>query len=393
MFCFLSQVVLARKPVILVPGLGASTLWMQTSSSQYKWYCPKNVDGVVWLNDKYVIPPIFNCILHWIQQKYDPKTQCPTNNEDVLHADTVGFGTLAGITNVDTFTKYNWSFVPYYKNLIKKFTDNGYTEGVDLFGAPNDWRKGIACQHEFNEQFRALIEKIYSQTGQKVVILGHSFGCFISHYFLTYYMEDAWVKKYIDHSVYLAPSFAGSGKALRISWTKTYRKFIEWTDEDFKATVETLGCLHTHFHNWDLYKNQHIIIGPDGTPYGPEHLQKLLIQHNKISAENAKLMNLQVPYLSMPIPSPRVKTYIFYNDQISTPFGFKVKDWSSDSVEDITAGGDGSVIGEGVARFCHQHKDMTECFNLNDQTPSTGEHLKMLLQDKYVEQYFQYSQK
>ncbi|EAX98618.1 Lecithin:cholesterol acyltransferase family protein [Trichomonas vaginalis G3] len=391
MFSFLTVSTIAKKPVILVPGIGASNIYVKTGSTPYKWYCPKNVDGIGWINDKYVIPPVFNCILHWMSLQYDESTQCSTNMDDVTEASTVGFGTLEGITQVDVFTKYNVSFIPYYKKIIQYFENNGYVEGIDLYGAPNDWRKGIACQSAFDNRLKTLVEDIYRKTGQKVVFLCHSFGTFITHYFLSQKMSADWVNKYVDHCVFIAPSFAGAGKAVRIGWTKAYHKFIEWTDEDFQLAAETLGAVHTHFPNWDLYKGQHVFYGPDGQGYGPEDLQKIFVEHGRISPENVKLFNLQTPFLSKPIPAPRVKTVIVYNDQLETPFAPKVKSWETNDLDMVTTGGDGTVLAPGVEQFCKLHKDMTKCVNLNDPS-SNGEHYKMLITDKYVAQYFEYSQ-
>jgi hypothetical protein len=113
-------VIAARKPVILVPGTYASQLKITCQDCGAKWYCPKNLnDQVFWLDEKFIFPPAYNCLLHWVKQKYNEKDKC-AGNIDGADIDVVDFGGLSGVTNVDSFLKYNISFISILQKVDPK---------------------------------------------------------------------------------------------------------------------------------------------------------------------------------------------------------------------------------------------------------------------------------
>jgi lecithin-cholesterol acyltransferase len=381
----------SRKPVILVPGTYASQLKITCEDCRLKWYCPKNLkDQVFWLDEKYIIPPTYNCLFHWLSQTYNETDKCAGNIEGA-DIDVIDFGGLAGVTNVDAFLKYNISFIPYYRKLVQKFEENGYIEGKTLFGAPADWRRGIACQDLFFQRTKALIEKIYKESGEKVVMIGHSFGCYLTHYFLADAMTKEWVEKYVDHSLLIAPSFGGSGKSVEVGWTHSYEKYIQWTTAEFKKISETIGAIHVHFPNYELYGDTPIIYGPDGEGYSAREVPELFLKKGKITPENYKIMQLQIPYLSRVVPKPNCKTIVVYNNQIATTMALKVSDWNNTkTVKSTTAPGDSTVLAQGVEKFCELYPEV-ECRNLNDPK-KTASHFGMLKNDQYVDLYYNLSQ-
>jgi triacylglycerol esterase/lipase EstA (alpha/beta hydrolase family) len=91
-----------------------------------------------------------------------------------------------------------------FSKLIIKLKNRGYTERVDLFGAPIDWRLGLAGLNSTFGQLKQLVEKAYTLNGEKVVILGHSFGGMIEQYFLDTFSQKDWARKYINSAVFIA---------------------------------------------------------------------------------------------------------------------------------------------------------------------------------------------
>ena len=67
----------------------------------------------------------------------------------------------------------------------------------------------------YYKQFHRLIESTFSQNGnQPVVILAHSLGGLVSHYFLTELVSQDWKDKYVAQYITVASVWAGAVKVL-----------------------------------------------------------------------------------------------------------------------------------------------------------------------------------
>ena len=64
------------------------------------------------------------------------------------------------------------SFGPFIEHLEKK----GYKPGFSLAGIPNDYRQFISLNNFTMTAFRYQVNKLYENTGKKVVLIGHSHG-------------------------------------------------------------------------------------------------------------------------------------------------------------------------------------------------------------------------
>ena len=107
---FLACTAFSLKPVVLIPGTYASVLQMTGSNMGLQWYCPKKVENsIIWLEEKYFVPPVVNCLLQWVTVHYDAKTdsQVPLPGANI---DVYDFGGLGGVSYVDKFIG-NISFV------------------------------------------------------------------------------------------------------------------------------------------------------------------------------------------------------------------------------------------------------------------------------------------
>lgn len=375
----------SKKPVILIPGIYASNFIATFQDLDLHWYCPKTMKGkILWLNEEYLIPPLIDCFTEWLSLHYNSQNDSQVNLPGVT-LDLLDFGGLAGISHVDD-TFLNLSFIPYFNILIKKLKNLGYQERVDLFGAPNDWRKGLAGQDETYVQLKALVEQAYEINQQKVILASHSFGGMISSYFVNTWSDKKWSEKYIESIIAAAPSFGGSSAALYDAWTLTFSKTFPIHFADLSALIGGIACIHIHFPNFDLYGDEVFIQGPDGKTYTARDVPDLLIKYGKIQGENINLLNLSMNYVSRPWDPPVVKTHLIYNTRRSTPKLIKIPDYQSNKAETDDSQGDGTVLAEGIQTYCQRHQatGLIDCFDLEDSNLS-GDHVFMVYSSKLLD--------
>ncbi|KAK8845955.1 hypothetical protein M9Y10_020891 [Tritrichomonas musculus] len=376
------------KPVILIPGTYASVLQMTGHDLGHQWYCPKSLNNtIIWIDEFYFIPPILNCVIQWAKVYYDSK-----NNEQVSHPnstiDILDFGKLTGVTSIDKFIG-NYSFIPYYTAMIDYFEKLGYQEGINLFGAPIDWRLGLAASEKvFHPRLIKLVEEIYAKTQQKVVLIGHSFGGYTVQNFLSNGASQEWIDKYIEKGIALAPSFGGAIESMLIAWTREIQKIITIKNEFLTEALETMGAVHIHFYNWELFPNQTVVYTPDGTEIKTEKFSQFLIDHQKINGDSIPLLKLNEKFTSKFPNQTKAPLYIIYNSGRQTATAFKLKDWDSDDIEKVYGEGDGTINAEGIRKYCNKYASNTHCYDFKDDGPF-GNHLMMLYKHSIIKLTYQ----
>ena len=381
---FLHSLVSSNKPVILIPGTYASVLEMTGHDLGHEWYCPKTLNNeVVWINELYLIPPIVNCVLQWVKVYYDAE-----NNAQVSHPnstiDIVDFGKLTGVTNLDKFIA-NYSVLPYYTFMIDYFKKFGYQEDVDLFGAPLDWRMGLAQNEKvFHPRLIKLIEDVYEKTQQKVVLIGHSFGGYTVQNFLANGASQEWMDKYVEKGIALAPSFGGASESMSIAWTREIKKIITIKNEFLADALETMGAVHIHFYNWEMFPDQTVVYTPDNKEIKTQDFPQFLIDHQKVNGDAIKLLKLNEKFYSKFPNQTKAPLYVIYNSAHDTATAFKIKDWESDEFENVYGKGDGTVNAEGIQKYCDKYSSNTHCYDIQDNGPF-GSHLMMLYQHSVIQ--------
>ena len=382
MFIFLLQPFASSlKPVIFIPGTYASVLKMTGKNLGHQWYCPKSLENKpLWVNEFYFIPPIFNCVAQWLKIFYDPKT-----DEQISHpnseVDVIDFGTFNGISYIDKFLS-NYSILPYYSTMLKYFKKMGYQEGADIFGAPLDWRMGLAQNSKvFHPRLISLIEEVYKKTNQKVVLFGHSFGGYSIQHFLANGPSQEWVDKYIEKGIALSPSFGGAIESMSISWT---RQVSGIKNHYLSEALEGMGAVHIHYLNWEMYPNKTVCYTPDNQEIKNEEFTQFLIDNKRINGDAINLLRLNQKFFSQFPNRTKAPLYIIYNSGQNTPTAFRLKDWNSNKYEDIYGEGDGTVNAEGIRKYCDKYYHNTHCYDIRESKPS-GLHFKMIYQNPIIE--------
>lgn len=118
------------------------------------------------------------------------------------------------LTSIETLFRH---VTAYMASLVESLEQLGYIDGHNLFGAPYDFRYGLAAEGhpssvgtQFLHDLKHLIENASSSNGGKpVIILSHSLGgLFVLH--LLNRTEPSWRNKFIKHFVALSAPWGGT---------------------------------------------------------------------------------------------------------------------------------------------------------------------------------------
>ncbi|CAB9505413.1 XV phospholipase A2 [Seminavis robusta] len=117
----------------------------------------------------------------------------------------------------------SWVHAPVTKYLVEEM---GYTKGKNLDGAPYDWRLPPKVSEERDGYLTKTIQRIEemydANDGLPVVLICHSMGCKMGHYFLNFCLQQkgqAWIDKYIHTYMPVGAPHAGVSLAVRAGVT------------------------------------------------------------------------------------------------------------------------------------------------------------------------------
>ncbi|EAY18114.1 Lecithin:cholesterol acyltransferase family protein [Trichomonas vaginalis G3] len=376
MFQILLTLASSKKPVILLPGLISSVLSGDVTKKRY-WYCPNVKDQQVWFNDDYVLPPTYYCLLDSVRLEWDDKLN-NTKQPDYVNLSIVDFGGLNGINNIDSLGDTH--FVPYYKVLVDRLIQEGYSERVDLFGAPFDWRFGLNLPQDFYNQFTALVEQAYTTNqNQKVTLIGHSMGGFFINHYLGRLMPKEWTEKYIESAIFVAPAFGGSGIAFETQVTHK----LPWLSilGELPETVCSIQGIHIHMPNHVIFGDKTLGYKPDGQPLVAREMTDFLINQGYLTGDYIKIHNKMKPFFVDAPPQPPVPSAVIYNSGLPTIQGF---DFRTKDREMVFGGGDMMVNEEGPEYACNNWKN-TSCLDLKSADLKNDNHLTIIYNKDVLE--------
>ena len=209
----------ARPPVILLNGLAGSSFnarlnnavephWICKTDSKNKWFS-------IWLSLHQLLPENIDCFFHNIVLQYNTSTKQYHNAMGVDIDGSVDWGNVGGIQYLDPGLKK----VEYYYELIKLLTTKyGYEVGVNLVGAPYDWRlaaDGLSTMKTFSgddslpyyAKLKKLVETTYGKNNnQRVSIITHSMGGPVALHFLQLQTKE-WKDTYLANFIPTSPQF------------------------------------------------------------------------------------------------------------------------------------------------------------------------------------------
>ena len=218
-----------NKSVLLIPGLGASILINR--KHPYNYYFGKKVLNNRWVN---LYPLSKKYMDRWkddmrMEFEEDPVTRrilgYTALNEDIVPYDVGG---IHGIQNlVHEFDKLTDPYrnimeetfhYQYMFKLNNRLMELGYIPKETVIGMPYDFRTildPVVRGAYFKSLKEVIIETYLKQGGRKLMVVSHSLGGIIFKWFLTEYVDEAFIEKYIDTLVIVNSPFGGTPNAVK----------------------------------------------------------------------------------------------------------------------------------------------------------------------------------
>ena len=123
-----------------VPGDGGSQIFAKLDKPEVvHYFCDRKTDTYfnLWLNMALLVPFVIDCWIDNMKLQYDNATR-ETRNSPGVDIIIPGFGNTTTVEYVDPS---QLSVTGYYNVLVNALVAAGYTRGVDVRGAPYDFRK------------------------------------------------------------------------------------------------------------------------------------------------------------------------------------------------------------------------------------------------------------
>ncbi|KAJ4755748.1 Lecithin-cholesterol acyltransferase-like 1 [Rhynchospora pubera] len=205
-------------PIILIPGSGGNQLEAQLTSD-YKpsslfchlhkgtgWYR-------MWFDPTVLVAPLARCFAERMMTYYhsdiNDYRNAPGVDTRVPH-----FGSTKGMLYLDPNLK---GLTEYMAPLVSSLEQLGYQDNQTLFGAPYDFRYGLAANShpskvgtQYLEDLKALIESAAaSNNGKQVILMAHSLGGLFALQLLNR-NSLSWRRQFVKHLVTLSTPWGGA---------------------------------------------------------------------------------------------------------------------------------------------------------------------------------------
>lgn len=203
-----------NSPVILVPGDGGSQVEAMLDKPEVvHYFCDKKTNDFfdLWLNLELLVPYVLDCWVDNMRLIYNNETRT-TSNAPGVNIRIPGFGNT---TTVEWLDPSMVSPSAYFTNIVQNLTAAGYQRGVNIRGAPYDFRKGPSELNDYFGDLQKLIEDSYTENNQHAaVVICHSMGCPLT-LILFNRMSQAWKDKYVESYITLGAPWGGAAKAAK----------------------------------------------------------------------------------------------------------------------------------------------------------------------------------
>lgn len=201
-----------RAPIVVLNGVAGTIVYgkLQKQSSSF-WWCDLNADWYrMWISTEELAPYAIDCLCENMAMTYNNQTGNYDNYPGVSINATSDFGGFDSMAYLDPTLA---TLMPYMAPLVQYFEGLGYTVGVDLFGAPYDWRIAADAQQDYFNKLQSLIENAVNSVGVPAVLVAHSMGGLMSLKFLQSQTHE-WKSKYIKAWVPIDAPWGGAVNAL-----------------------------------------------------------------------------------------------------------------------------------------------------------------------------------
>ncbi|XP_039209444.1 phospholipase A2 group XV isoform X2 [Crotalus tigris] len=334
------------------------------------YLCSKKTDSyfTLWLNLELLLPVIIDCWIDNIRLVYNRTSGC-TAPPDGVNIKVPGFGKTFALEFLDPSKR---SVGTYFYTLVQKLVDLGYERDESIRGAPYDWRKAPNENGDYFEALRKLIEIIYEEYGEPVVLIAHSMGNMYSLYFLSHQPQE-WKDKYIRDFVSLGAPWGGVAKAFRVLASGDNNRIpviSSFKIRDQQRSAVSTSWLLPYNYTWSPGK---IFVSTPSANYTIRDFQKFYMD---IGFEDGWLMRKATEALIYSMTPPGVRTHCLYGTGVNTPDSFFYDSLPDKEPKIFYGDGDGTVNLESALQ-CQKWIGQQEQKVILYELPG-NEHIEML---------------
>ncbi|CAF1205723.1 unnamed protein product [Rotaria sp. Silwood1] len=202
-------------PAIFIPGNGGSQIWarLNRTTPTPHFFCARHSDWFeLWFNVRLLLPEVIDCFIDNMRLTYNSTTK-KTSNLEGIDIQIPGFGETS---TIEYFDSSSYSYSSYFAPMIRSLVTLGYTRGINLRGAPYDFRRGLDEQDDYLNNLTQLVIDTYEKNNQtKIIFITHSMGGPFALYWL-HQQTNSFKEKYIHSMINIAAPWGGAIKALRL---------------------------------------------------------------------------------------------------------------------------------------------------------------------------------
>jgi len=342
-----------RKPVVIVPGIVGSNLQATLdkpsvpqplcTKKQSKWF-------YLWLESFEIAPDAVKCMLDNLKLKHLGNGTCANNDGVTTRIDDYGgLGDInCAMPNALCKTTKNWI------EVTDALAAAGYVSGVDMFGAPFDWRYGPKTwmTREF-PALQALVERAYNDAnGTKVLLTSISLGGPYLHLFLTQFVSQAWKDQHLDSWLSISSLWSGAAEVVQMLTSGMVWGGANWiTPLMFQGMVANWPSLafmlpHAYTSAKDgQYVDSAFATAPNATnsttTYKSSNMRQMLLDAGR--NDTAEILSSIGQYVTS-TTQPGLKVHCWYGTNVNTTVGMAwgTTDLTAQPVVQI-GNGDGTV--------------------------------------------------
>lgn len=218
---FLLQISNALHPLVIIPGSGGNQLEARLNKD-YKpssLFCglitSRKKDGWfrLWFDPTVLLSPFTRCFAERMTLYYHEDID-DYQNAPGVETRVPDFGSTRGLLYLDPHLK---RISEYMATLVSSLEQIGYEDGRNLFGAPYDFRYGLAAPghpsqvgSKYLQDLQQLIVSASASNGGKpVILLSHSLGGLFALHLLTR-IDATWCAKHVKHLIALSAPWGGT---------------------------------------------------------------------------------------------------------------------------------------------------------------------------------------
>ncbi|KAF3320462.1 lecithin-cholesterol acyltransferase-like 1 [Carex littledalei] len=211
-------------PIILIPGSGGNQLEARLTSS----YKPSSLfchlqKGTgwfrIWFDPTVLVTPLTRCFAERMMIYYHSDID-DYRNAPGVETRVPNFGSVKGMLYVDPNLKH---LTEYMATLVSTLEELGYKDKETLFGAPYDFRYGLAANShpskvgtQYLQDLKNLIESVVaSNNGKQVILVAHSLGGLFALELLNR-NSLSWRRQFVKHLVTLGTPWGGNALGVPI---------------------------------------------------------------------------------------------------------------------------------------------------------------------------------